>query len=465
MDGRPLNRCPSCLTGWGGESAAGHTYNYIRMTGYSGIVQALDERSNLFNELVTRELQIIWEHSFQKVDENSGNGITDKFFDYSGVSRSGPDVQVPEGGYIQTKERGDYGAGQPVIAGGAGVWNQDPTGDQDSYLGYYDRDAGIGGGLGYRHFADGENGATSAGPQLYAFQEQGGENREIVPQEKFNLNRLDGTEGEGPDVDPTDGITVRFPHACYGHSAFVIAVGVKKDTSADLRDGHLRRISDAFELYPVHAFVRKGETMWDEFDVPFVFETTGTQGDGFMLNATACHYEGETGRGVKRSNGEGWSPAKNGGSTLSVPAFPDWMYVMSLRKRTGWEAANIQPNRISLNTDQNVEVELTVGADLSNTAYGLPTDTSSTEAAVEYDLATWDLSTDGEKSTDTTVASRGEREFFDIVPGDKQATVDVSGDLEDVVLSAQEPLSLFVRRATGSQTAVNYAALGNGGGF
>ena len=81
-------------------TVAGYEYKPLHMTGYSGIVQALDERSNLFNELVTRELQIIWEHSFQKVDADSGDGITSKFFDYSGVTRSGPDVQVPEGGYI-----------------------------------------------------------------------------------------------------------------------------------------------------------------------------------------------------------------------------------------------------------------------------------------------------------------------------------------------------------------------------
>lgn len=435
------------------------------MTGYSGIVQALDERSNLFNELVTRELQIIWEHSFQNVDETSGDGITSKFFEYSGVTRSGPDVQVPEGAHIETKERGDYGAGQPVIAGAAGRWNQAPTGDQDSYVGYYDRTLGIGGGLGYQYFNDGEEGATSAGDQLYAFLEGGGEGRDIVPQEAWNINRLDGTDGEGPAVDPTDGITVRFPHACYGHSAFVIAVGVKKDTTADLRDGHLRRISDAFELYPAHAFVTKGRTMFDEFDVPVVFETTGTQANGFRLDATACHYEGETGRGIKRSNGEGFTPQKNGGSTLSVPAFPGWQYVMSLRKRSGWESADIAPNRISLNTDQNVEVALTVGADLSNTAYGLPVDTSTTEAAAEYDLVSWDLSTDSAKSTNTSVTSRGEREFFDVVPGDKQNPIDISGDLSDVVLAGQEPLSLFVRRATSNATAINYASLGNGGGF
>lgn len=444
---------------------AGYGYKSFTMTGYSGIVQALDERSNLFNELVTRELQIIWEHSFQNVNETSGDGITSKFFEYSGVTRSGPDVQVPEGGYIETKERGDYGAGQPVIAGGAGIWNQVPSGDQDSYLGYYDRTLGIGGGLGYQHFADGEDGATSAGDQLYAFLEQNGEGRDIVPQENFNINKLDGSEGEGPAVDPTDGITVRFPHACYGHSAFVIAIGVKKDTTAEIHNGHLRRISDAFELYPAHAFNIRGDTMFEEFDLPFVFETTGTVGDGFRFDATACHYEGETGRGIKRSNGEGWTPVKNGGSTLSVPAFPEWQYVMSLRKRSGWESADIAPNRISLNTDQNVEVALTVGADLSNTSYGLPVDTSTTEAAAEYDLVSWDLSTDSAKSTNTSVTSRGEREFFDVVPGDKQNPIDISGDLSDVVLAGQEPLSLFVRRATSNATAIKYATLGNGGGF
>jgi hypothetical protein len=435
------------------------------MPSYEGIVGALDERSNLFNELVTRELQIIWEHSFQKVDEDSGDGITSKFFDYSGVTRSGPDVQVPEGGYIETKERGDYGAGQPVISGGAGIWNQEPQGDQDSYLGYYDRTAGIGGGLGYQDFADGENGATSAGPQLYAFNERGGEGREIVPQENWNINKLDGTEGEGPDVNPTDGITVRFPHACYGHTAFVVVVGVKKDPTVDIHDGHLRRISDAFELYPVHAFVERGDTMWTEFDIPFVFETAGTEGNGFRFDATACHYEGETGRDQKRINGEGLTPQKNGGSTLSVAAFPDWTYVMSLRKRVGWETADITPNAIRLNADQDIEVQLTIGAGLSNTAYGLPTDTGTTETATEYDLVSWDLTTDSAKSTNTSVNDRGEREYFDIVPGDKVSPIDVSAKLDDVVLAGQEPLSMFVRPATSNQTNINYVSMNNGGGF
>jgi hypothetical protein len=435
------------------------------MGGYSGIVQALDERSNLFNELVTRELQIIWEHSFQKVDANSGDGITSKFFDYSGVTRQGPDVQVPEGGYIQTKERGDYGAGQPVVAGGAGIWNQAPTGDQDSYIGYYDRAAGIGAGLGYQYFTDGEAGASSEGAQLYAFNERAGEGREIVPQENWNINTLDGSEGEGPAVDPTDGVTARFPHACYGHSAFVVAVGVKKDTTKDWKNGHLRRVSDAFELYPVHAFVEAGDTMWDEFDVPFVFETTGSQGNGFRLDASACHYEGETGRDVTRMNGEGFSPPKNGGSALAVPAFPDWQYIMSLRKRSGWETTDVTPGRVSINADQDIEVQLTVGADLSDTAYGLPTDTTTTECATEYDLVSWDLTTDSAKTTNTSVTARGEREYFAVVPGDLQSPIEVSASLEDVVLTGQETLSLFVRRATATQTNVNYASLSNGEGF
>jgi hypothetical protein len=434
------------------------------MTDYPGLIAALDERSNLFNELVTRELQIIWEHSFQKVDENSGDGITSKFFDYSGVTRSGPDVQVSEGGYIETKERGDYGAGQPVVAGGAGIWNQDPQGDQDSYLGYYDRTAQIGGGAGYKHF-DGTGPASEAGAQMYAFN-AAGSSRTIVPQENWNINTLNGEDGEGPAVDPTDGVTARFPHACYGHSAFVVAIGVKKDPDADLRNGHLRRISDAFELYPVHVFVERGDTMWPEFDVPFTFETFGSEGNGFRFDATACHYEGETGRKEKRSNGEVWSQAKNGGNTLSVGAFPEWVYVMSLRKRSGWETSSVTPQFIKVAGPHDMEVQLTVGAELSDTAWGLPADTGETECATEYDLATWDLVNGQQKSTNTTVVDRGEREFVDVVPGGKQAPIDISSDLQDVVLAGQESLSMFVRRAEGaSNTAVQYAAMRNGGGF
>lgn len=436
------------------------------MTGYSGLVGALDERSNLFDELVTRELQIIWEHSFQKVDENSGDGITSKFFDYSGVTRNGPDVDVPEGGYIATTERGDYGAGQPVVAGGACFWNQPPQGDQDSYLGYYDRAAGVGYGAGYKYFNDGEDGASSAGAQMYAFEQDGLEaSRNVVPQEDWNINKLDGTKGEGPDVDPTDGVTLRLPHACYGHSASVVVVGVKKDPDADIKDGHLRRISDAFELYPVHVFNTRGQTMWTEFDLPFVFETTGSQANGFKMGATACHYEGEVGRATKRLNGAVWSVLKNGGNALSVPAFPGWQYVMSFRKRAGWEATEVSPSAFTLVNDNDLEVQFTRGATLSNTAYGLPPDTSTEESAVEYDLVSWDIGAGSQKGTNTSASDRGEREFITLAPADKNTPTTLASSLDEVTLVGQEPLSMFVRRASANATVVSGAKMGNGGGF
>lgn len=436
------------------------------MTDYANAAVALEEAQNIFSELRTRELQIIWEHSFQNVDENSGSGISSKFFDFSGVTRTGPDVEVPEGGYIQTKETGQYGAGQPVIAGGAGQWaNGPPSGDQDSYLGYYDRSSGIGGGAGWKYF-DGTGPASEAGEQMYAFLEQDGEGRDIVPQENWNLNKLDGTENEGPDVDPEDGITLRLPHACYGHSVFIVVIGVKKDTSASFENfSGLRRVSDAFELYPVHAFVVKGDTMFREFDLPFVFETTGTEGDNFRLEATACHYEGETGRGIKRLNGAVWSVLKNGGSELDVPAFPDWQYVMSVRKRAGWETANITPSAFTMVNDNDVEVAFTVGADLSNTAYGLPPDTSTEEAAAEYDLVSWDIGAGSQKGTNTTVNGRGEREFITLSQADKNDPTSLSGQLDKVVLAGQDALSMFVRRASGNNTAINGASMGNGGDF
>lgn len=434
------------------------------MSDYAGLIAALDETSNLFDELTTRELDIIWEHTFQKIPTGEGNGITDKFFDYdSAVTRSGPDVRVGEGEYIRTKETGDYGAGQPVLAGAAGQFSQAPQSDQDGWVGYYDRGAGIGGGFGYQHFTDGEAGATSAGEQPYVFLERNGGGRDIVPQENWNINTLDGTQGEGPALDPTFGFTWRGPHACYGHAAFVHEIGVKTDKA----DADIRYAGDAFKLYPAHVFTDTGDTMFHNFDVPIEWRVTGTQANGFTLDATACHYEGERGRKVKRANGQGWTPQFNSGSNISLAAHPDWTYIMSLRRRSGWDGVDLTPLELTINADQNIEVQLTARGSFSNTSYGLPENTSVTECAAEYDLKTYDLSAESEKSTDTSIDTdgEGEREWYDVIPGDKQEPISVGDDLDNVVVATDEPMALLARPATGNATDIRYAALRNGGGF
>jgi len=394
-------------------------------------------RLNLFDEYVTRELQIVWEHTFQKVNENAGDGITNKFFQYSGVTRSGPDVQVGEGGFIRTKEAGDYGAGQPVLAGAAGYFDSEPTGDQDGWVGYTNGDDGTG------------LGCDSTSP--YVFFDRAGE-RSKVRQSDWNLHKLNGEPGEGPQLDLLDGFTVRIPHACYGHAKAVVVVGVK------LPNG-------GFELYPVHQFNELGQTMWEEFDVPIEWHFDGTQGDGNYLAATACHYEGETGRGIKRENGEGWTPSKNGGNQISLNPYPEWTYLIGFKKRSGWGNTDVTPVAISLNASANIEVQLTVGGTFLNTSFGLPEDTSTTECATEYDLKTYDLDNDQEKTTDTTIDSRGEREWYDVVSGDKQDPIRVASELENIELAADEVFAMLVRPATGSGASMNYAAMRNGGGF
>lgn len=393
---------------------------------------------NIFGEEKTRELQIIWEHSFQKINEADGDGITSKFFEYAGVTRSGSDVQVGEGGHIATKESGDYGAGQPVVAGAAGHFNSTPTGDQDGWLGYTNQLNGYGFGM------------DASG--MYVFEDRAG-SRTKVRQSNWNINKLDGSPEEGPTFDPVDGFTLRLPHACYGHAKAVVVLGVK------LSRGR-------FRLWPVHQFNNRGETMWEEFDLPIEWNFSGTVGDGNFLAATACHYEGETGRGVKRTNGEGWTPQKNSGSAITLNAYPAWTYILSLRKRDGWDRADITPLAISINASHNVEVQLTVGGDFNGTSYGLPEDTSPTECAAEYDLKTYDLQNDSEKGTDSTIGpSRGEREWYDVVPGDKQTPIDISADLENVVLAGGDVLAMLARPATSNATDVRYASLANGGGF
>lgn len=423
------------------------------------------EATGVFGAFEVEELGIIWEHELHAPDPDAGNGITDKFFEYddANVTRSGPDVDVEEGGFIRTRERGDYGAGKQAIPGCAGRWNQDPVGDQDAWMGYYDDSNGIGAGVGYKHFNAGESGASEAGAQFYAFFEVGGEGREVVPAENFNVDALDGS-GVAPTLDPTDGITLRMPGAAYGHSRLGIMVGIKTD---DADADSISSFRDAFTMYPAHVFTKPGETMWDEFDLPIEWNTSGTQSNGFVLKATACHYQGDLGRKLKRVSGEGFTPQKNGGTAISLNTFPDWTYLLSFRKRTGWEGVDVSPLGVSINTDQNIEVQITVGGDFNNTSYALPDDTAATEGAVEYDIKTWDLANDTEKTEgDTAIGTdRGRREWYDTVPGDKQEPVNVEASLDNVVLSGGDALALLARPATSTATVVNYAALRNGSNF
>lgn len=412
----------------------------------------LYQQKNVFNELQMRELQIIWEHSFAKVPESEG--ITDKFFDYSaGVSRDGPSAVVGEGEYIETKEVGDYGGGQPVVSGGTFEIDQDPQGDQDGWVGYSNQYDGA--GFGIREFAQGEGspGATEAGVQPYVFFERFGNSRTVVPQEHWNINTLLADDADqGPPLDVKDGVTVRIPHACYFHSKATIELGVKLD-------------GGGFALVPVHEFNHQGGPMWSHSDLQIQTRVTGTEGNGFQAKLTTVHYEGETGRSTKRTNGQTWTPNFDGGATISLNTFPAWTYIMGLKKRSGWEQTDVTPQSMSINADQNIEVQLTVGGTFNDTAFGLPEDTGSSECATEYDLKTYDLAAGAEKSTDTTISSLGEREWIDAVAGDKQTPINVEAALEDVVLASDEVLALLARPATTNATSIRYAALRNGGGF
>lgn len=427
----------------------------------SEIKQLLLANQGLFDDITVEELEILWEHEFYNVDENAGDGISNKFFEYSNVTRNGADVEVAEGGFIRTKERGDYGAGKQAIPGFACRWNQEPIADQDGWAGYYLNTDGIGAGIGYKHFTEGENNATEAGPQAYLFYEVGGEGKEIVPQEHWNISALDGSDNL-PEFDPLAGTLVRLPHAAYGNGRLVVKVGIKTDA----QNADFSYAGDGFKMYSAHVFTRPGETMWDHFDLPIEWNVSGTQGNGFLINATACHYQGDQGRTVKRVSGEGFTPNKNSGSAITLNTYPEWTYLESFKLRDGWDGTDITPLGLSINATENVEVQITIGGDFENTSYGLPNDTGETEAATEYDLKTYDLANDQEKTTETTIGTtNGMREWYGVVAGDKQEPVQITQDVEEVVLSGTDALALLARPATSTSTDIRYTTLRNGSNF
>lgn len=409
----------------------------------------LYRQKNIFDELTTRELQIIWEHSIAKVPPSEG--ITDKFWEYSaGVTRDGPSAVVGEGEHIQTKEYGDYGGGQPVLAGAAIELTGQPTGDQDAWTGYYDTDVGEGIGLGTTVFAEGEGtpGATTAGPQPYVFFERFGDGRIRVPQEHWNINVCDGSAGDGPALDLTDGVTVRMPHACYFHSQAIVEIGIKLD------DGGYAQV-------PVHEFNHQGGPMWSHSDLRIRTECTGTEGDSFAAKLTTVHYEGEQGRAVKRITPEQWTPNKDNGNTLSLNTYPNWTYVMGFQRRSGWERINLTPFHLSINASADVEAQITVGGDFSGTTFDgtYPEDIPDSERAVNYDLNRPNA------GTETTINDIGQREWSDFVPGDKNDAISLSDSLENVTLGQTDIVALLIRPAGGTSASLNGAALSNGAGF
>jgi len=412
-----------------------HDSNYV----LNELKRLLQKQSDIFDQQSVSQPGIKWEHEFADINPNAGNGITDKFFEYddANTNRSGPDVRVLEGGFIRTKESGDYAAGQPAIAGAAARFDASPTGDQDGWIGYTDGDDGYGFGV------------DADGP--YVFIDQSG-TRTTVPQTDWNLATLDGTEPNGLTFDETDGFLIRLPHAADGHAQAVVTLGVKFD-------------GGGFALIDIHQFNERDRTMWDRFDLPIEWNFSGTQADGNFLAATACHYQGDTARGNKRLGGETWTPQKNSGANIALNAHPDWTYIMGMRRRSGWEAVDITPTSLTINADQNIEVQLTVRGSFSNTSFGLPDDTSDSEAATAYDLKTYDLANDQEKTTETTIDAVGEREWIDAVAGDKQNPVNVGAALDNVVLAGGDVLAMLARPATGTATEVRYAAMRNGSAF
>jgi hypothetical protein len=407
------------------------------------IEESFYDRTNLFDELKTRELKILWEHTFEAVPETEGDGITKKFWNYSpGVNRAEDRVEVPEGEYIETKETGDYGAGQPATPGFSVDFNQEPVGDEDGFGGYWDQTNGAGFGW------------DSTDP--YVFLERNGSGRTKVHQSDWNINTLQGDNKFNYEFDPTDGFICRLPHACYGHGSLVVIL-------------HVKITNDKYDVgslnIPVHVFRNLGESMWSKYDLPVRYQCDGTQGSGFWIGGTAAHYEAERGRDTKRINGQSWHPNFNAGSTIDLNPFPQWTYIMGMKKRDGWESADVTPNEFTINADANIEVQFTVRGDFNDTSFGLPEDTSPTECAMAYDLRTYDLVNEQEKATPTSIVDRGEREYTTTIPGDKQSPVEVSAEFDNLVLASNEIFALMVRPATSSQTIVRYASLNNGGGF
>ena len=396
-----------------------------------GLETVMDRRTDTFGSFKVEELQTQWKHKISVIPE--AEGITTKWWSYTdGVSRNGPEAEVPGGETITSDQSGEYIVGTSALAGGAGRVTgtaQDGTGD-DWWTGYTDRinvaDADDNGaGVGYKYFAAGEGdagGATEAGPQAYVWFRSGvaGAADRIVPRDQWNGDDLDDF-----DVDLSEpfhrGGFVRLDHTFYNHGNVDVNFGVKT------ADGGL-------EIVTLHAFNVPDAPMWSQSDLKWQMGTEGAYLTGYL---NAAHYKAGNGRRNIRQDGTGrdGSVLGSGVNFSQGDAHP----LVSIRLRDGFENVNLSPTGLSVDLDADYYVFVSVGAELENANFTRPNDElpEVTTGSSEY-VAVADNDATG-------YAGLGDVELLEFVPdGGFFSTASVDTNIDEFALGPGEIATLGV---------------------
>lgn len=351
----------------------------------NSFLKALNEKANVLGEVEVREFKSFFNHQFSHIPQNEDisklyfttNQTTNTTIDRHGAEyRLHLDASTNESISIETNEHGHYSPGSIALPGIGMRVGSDLSGEQEVRGGYFcDTD-----GIGIGEDSDG----------LFVFKRDGG-NEQKVRQENWNMDTLLGTgDPDNPSElnlsDLQDGHIIRFPFLCYNYGEFNVVIGVK-DKNKDLN------------IIDIHKFTETGDELLERINLPIKIEVennnTATELDAYL---TAVHFE--------RLNQEVDS-RQNGVVRLNQSVGETWTPLISYRLRSGWNGVNVLPQKIKVNSDTTLELDIQLNPVLSTTDFSLPTHTSSNECAIEVDTSATGFDSFGERRWSSFVSAGG----------------------------------------------------------
>lgn len=321
----------------------------------------MDKRTNDFDELEVRELPTQWRHKISVIPESEG--ITERWWTFSaGVTRSGPEAEIPPGEDITTDESGEYNVGDPALGGmafrieGSAV---DGAGD-DAWAGYTNRLIRVAGeedgaGIGRAYFADGEGdlgGADGAGEQDYVWFRSAvpGVSDLRIPRDQWNGDEVENL----PDVPLTElGGFLRIDFTFYDHGQADVNWGVKT--------------GDGLVVVTLHSFEVQNNPMWQASDM---FMQAANAGTNLTAYTAAAHFKAPDVEGVLRGEPEIRDGTISGSSVSVSSGTP--VPLISLRVRDGWENINLSPLSANVEMNDAFYVFFSLDADLNNATFDAP---------------------------------------------------------------------------------------------
>jgi len=322
------------------------------------VADALDQKSNAFEEVKVKELKTQWKRKISVIPPSEG--VTTRWWSYTnGVSREGPKAVVPAGEQIKTDQSGEYNVGDPALYGSGVAFGGTDPGDGDKWwTGYTNRldpntPDSDGCGIGVKYFSQGEGdlgGATEAGPQEYVWFDSSvtGVSDLVIPKEQW----------DNPNV-PTklfrDGGFMRVNYYFYDEGFARINWGVKHD--------------EGFDIRTLHTFTVQENPMWVQSDLKGQMKTVGAGIEGYII---AAHFKAGVANKTIRQNAEGRDGGVLGNGVNVVQGEP--IPLVSINLRDGWENVNITPLGLSVDMDGSYYVFISVDAELTNSNFRQPGD-------------------------------------------------------------------------------------------